>query len=367
MKKIILLFASLFLFCSFIQNSNTQLLVTPPNETVSLIFAGDIMGHSPQYKAAYNARNNSFNYDICFKSVKSYIQSADFAIANLEVPIAGKPYSGYPNFSSPDELLDALKNAGFKVLLTGNNHVLDRGKVGLERTIKQLEKRNLRHLGSYIDINQRDSIYPIVLESKGLKIAILNCTYGTNAHQVSNPNLVNYIDSAEIINDIKDLDRFGVDFKIMTVHWGTEYELQANQTQRSLAQFFANHGINLVIGSHPHVVQNAEILYGKDSIQVPVIYSLGNYISNQRLQNQDGGVMVKVEIDTKTKSLIKTSFLPVWVYRGTLNGDYQYHLIPTKDYFEKPTFFKLNQKDSLSLLYFDQSTKKQLSNLELIK
>ena len=367
MKKFILLFAVLFLFCSFIQNSQTKLLVIPPNETVSLIFAGDIMGHSPQYKAAYNGSNNTFNYDICFQSVKSYIQSADFAVANLEVPIAGQPYSGYPNFSSPDELLDALKKVGFKVLLTANNHVLDRGKGGLERTIKQLEKRNFLHAGSYIDINQRDSIYPVVLESKGLRVAILNCTYGTNAHQVSNPNLVNYIDSTEIMNDIEDLNKLGVDFKIMTVHWGTEYELQANQTQRSFAQFLANHGINLIIGSHPHVVQNAEILHGKDSVQVPVIYSLGNYISNQRQQNQDGGVMVKVEIDAKSKSLIKTSFLPVWVYRGTLNGDYQYHLIPTKDYFEKPTFYKLNKKDSLSLSFFDQSTKKRLSNLELLK
>ena len=366
MKKYILLFASFFLFCGFLQNSSHYSLVIRDNESVSLIFAGDIMGHSPQFEAAFNPQNETYNYDVCFKTVKSYIQHADFAIANLEVPVAGKPYSGYPNFSSPDALLDALKNAGFKVLLTANNHVLDRGKFGLERTIRQLKKRDLLFVGSYIDENQRDSIYPVLLESKGIKIAILNCTYGTNNHQISDPNIVNYIDTVEIINDIKEADNLGANFKIMTVHWGTEYETDANEYQRKTAQFFVNHGINLIIGSHPHVVQNAEILYGKDSIPVPVFYSLGNSISNQRKPNTDGGIMVKVEINVKSKSILKTSFLPVWVFRGTLNGDYQYHLIPTKDYFEKPAYFNLNRKDSLALTYFDRVTKKRLSNIELL-
>lgn len=367
MKKYLLLFAGLFLFCSFIQNSNHFSIIIPDNETVSIIFAGDVMGHSPQFEAAYNPQNVTYNFDICFKSVKSYVENADFAVANLEVPIAGKPYSGYPNFSSPDALLDALKNAGFKILLTANNHVLDRGEIGLERTIVQLKKRNFLFGGSYLDENQRDSIYPIILKSKGIKIAIFNCTYGTNHSEVPEPNLVNYIDTVEIANDIRDADQLGVDFKIMTVHWGTEYELMASEMQRKTAQFFVNHGINLIIGSHPHVVQNAEMMFGKDSIPVRVFYSLGNFISNQRKPNTDGGIMLKVEIDTKSKSILKTSFLPVWVFRGVLNGDYQYHLIPTTDYIKKSSTFNLSKKDSLSLTYFDNETKKRLSNIELLK
>ena len=367
MKKYILLFASFFLFCGFLQNSSHYSLVIRDNESVSLIFAGDIMGHSPQFEAAFNPQNETYNYDVCFKTVKSYIQHADFAIANLEVPVAGKPYSGYPNFSSPDALLDALKNAGFKVLLTANNHVLDRGKFGLERTIRQLKKRDLLFVGSYIDENQRDSIYPVLLESKGIKIAILNCTYGTNNHQISDPNIVNYIDTVEIINDIKEADNLGANFKIMTVHWGTEYETDANEYQRKTAQFFVNHGINLIIGSHPHVVQNAETLYGKDNIPVPVFYSLGNFISNQRQANSDGGIMVKVEIGVKSKFVLKTTYFPVWVYRGILNAEYQYHLIPTADYIRNPTHFKLTQADSISLRSFDSETRKRLSNFEFLK
>ena len=311
MKKSVLLFASLFFFCSFIQNSNSNPLVTSDNETVSLIFVGDVMGHMPQVDAAYNPQNESYNYDVCFKWLKTYLQNADFAVANLEVPIAGRPYSGYPAFSSPDALLDALKNAGFDILLTGNNHVLDRGQSGLERTISQLNKRKFLFAGSYIDETQRDSLYPIMIQSKGLKIAILNCTYGTNENEVQEPALINYIDTVEIINDINEADKLGADFKIMTIHWGTEYELQANEFQKKMAQFFVNHGINLIIGSHPHVVQNAETLYTKDNTPVLVYYSLGNFISNQRQANSDGGIMLKVEISVKSKSVLKTSYYPV--------------------------------------------------------
>ena len=367
MKKYFLLFAFSFLFCSFLQNSNLNSLLILDNDNVTLVFVGDIMGHSPQFEAAYNSQTNSYNYDICFQHVKSYISNADFALANLEVPLAGMPYSGYPNFSSPDALLDALKNAGFRILQTANNHVLDRGKFGMERTIRQIEKRNLLHMGSYVDAIQRDTLYPLIVESKGVKIAFLNCTYGTNTHEVSEPNRVNYIDTLEIINDIKRANNLNADFRIMTIHWGTEYELQANEAQRKIAQFLVNHGINLIIGSHPHVVQNAEIFYDKDSIPVPVFYSLGNFISNQRKLNTNGGILVKVEIDAKSKTFKNSSFLPVYVHRGILNGEYQYHLIPTSDFIQKPSNYKILTSDSISLTVFDKETRSRLKNINLIQ
>ena len=361
MKKYVLLIIIPFLFCSFLQNSIPQ--EKTENETVTLLFSGDIMGHSPQFKTAYNSETNSFNYDICFEHVKKIIKSVDFAVANLEVPIAGKPYSGYPRFSSPDALLDGLKNAGYDILLTANNHALDRGKSGLERTIRQIEKRNLYHLGTYMDKNQRDSIYPLIVENKGLKIAILNCTYGTNDNVVTEPNYINLIDTTEIKHDIHKADSLGAGFKIMTIHWGTEYELNANNYQRKIAQFFVNQGINLIIGSHPHVVQNAELLYNKDSVQVPVFYSLGNSISNQRNINTDGGIMVKVEIDVKTAKIVNSCFVPVYVYRGTLNGEYQYHLIPTSEYHSFPILFPLSNSDSITLNLFDSNIKHRLNNI----
>ncbi|MFA6582020.1 MAG: CapA family protein [Paludibacter sp.] len=367
MKKILLLVGNLILFCSFLYSDDTVQASLVENDSVSFIFSGDIMGHSPQFQAAYNPQTNRYDYNVCFQEVKPYIENADFAVANLEVPIAGKPYSGYPNFSSPDALLDGLKYAGYDVLLTANNHVLDKGKFGLERTIHQIDKRKMLHEGSYIDNFQRDSTYPLIIESKGLKIALLNCTYGTNARVVTFPNYVNYIDTLEILKDIQKANDSAVDFKIMILHWGTEYELQANDFQRNIAKFLVYHGINLIIGSHPHVVQNAETFYTKDSIAVPVFYSLGNSISNQRQLNTDGGIMLKVAIDVNTKTLKSASYLPVYVFKGILNGKYQYHLIPTTEYLSHPKVFNLPASDSTSLVLFDKLTRDRLSNVLIYK
>jgi poly-gamma-glutamate synthesis protein (capsule biosynthesis protein) len=338
------------------------------NDTIlSLIFAGDIMGHSPQFRAAYDPETKTYNYDACFKHVRKYIDSADIAVANLEVPIAGTPYSGYPYFSSPDALLDALKNAGYDVLLTANNHVVDRGKEGLERTIRQLQQRNLLHLGSYSDKAQRDSLYPLIIEQKGVRLALLNYTYGTNGIPVSSPNIVNLIDTGLIKQDIQKASDMGVDLKIMTVHWGEEYQLKANSEQEKLMDFFIRNGINAVIGAHPHVVQNAEIRYGEDSIPVPVYYSLGNAVSNQRKPNTNGGIMVKLTVNIRTKRIEQSSYLPVYVHKGVLDGIYQYHLIPTPVYDRQTPEFILNKTDSTALRLFDRETRKRLENCRLME
>lgn len=365
MRKILALIAALFVFCSFLQKEVDLAKALPVGEaTISLVFAGDIMGHSPQFQAAYNKTTKKYNYDICFQYVKPYIASADFAIANLEVPLAGLPYSGYPNFSSPDALLDGLKNSGYDVMLTANNHVLDRSKNGLERTLRIIKNRNLKHAGSYLNLEQRDSTYPLILESKGVRIALLNCTYGTNGMTVTAPNIVNYIDTVQIKSDIRKSEILGADLTIMTIHWGTEYELKANISQVELAKFLAREGVDMIIGSHPHVVQNFEYI-NPEYQNMPVFYSLGNSISNQRKPNTDGGIMVKAEINVFTKRISSVNFLPVYVHKGYLNNIFQYHLIPTIDYIKSPDKFNIPSKDSVNLHYFDTETRKRLSNVSV--
>lgn len=362
MKKIIFLFILLFTFSSFLQEKfNTDVNQQLIDDKLVLVFAGDIMGHMPQHQAAYNAITKQYNYNPCFKLVKSYIEEADFAFANLEVTLAGRPYSGYPAFSSPDALLDATKQAGFDAILTANNHVVDRGKAGLERTIKTIQNRNLLFAGSYVTKEQRDSVYPIIIQRKGLKIAILNATYGTNMNPVYYPNAVNMLDSAEILADINSAKMQKADLIIAVLHWGIEYELAANEQQKDFANFLKENGVNMIIGSHPHVVQNAEYL---DST-VPVVYSLGNFISNQRKINTNGGIILKVEISKISKHISSISYLPVYVHRGNLNGQYQYHLIPTIDFIKSSAKFKIPATDSINLVVFDHETRKRLSNMTL--
>lgn len=366
MNKLLLLFLNIVIYSFSISTVYPQIIDNTSSDSLVLVFSGDIMGHSPQFQAAYNSTLKTYNYDVCFQHVKPYIERADIAITNLEVPIAGKPYSGYPNFSSPDELLDGLKNAGYDILLTANNHVLDRGQKGLERTLRIIKNKNLGSIGSYINDVERDSLYPLIIERKGLKIAFLNYTYGTNGIAVVAPNLVNYLDTIQIKKDIAKAKLKKVDKIIMTVHWGTEYELEANVTQKKLALFFIKNGVDLVVGSHPHVVQNAEILYSKDSLSVPVYYSLGNSISNQRKLNTNGGILLNVVWDVKSKNIRSTSYLPVYVHKGILNNKFQYHLIPTNDFISQPSLFPILKSDSLSLLEFDQLTRKRLFNMSLL-
>jgi len=362
MKKYIFLFILLFTFSSFLQEkSNTDIHQQLLDEKLVLVFAGDIMGHSPHYKAAYDPIKNQFDYNPSFQHVKPYIEKADFAFANLEVTLAGKPYSGYPNFSSPDALIDAVKFAGFDAILTANNHVADRGKAGLERTVKTIGNRNLLFAGSYLTKEQRDTVYPIIIQRKGLKIAILNATYGTNLNPVYKPNIVNMLDSTEILADISRAKQHKVDLIIAVLHWGVEYELAANEQQKCFANFLRENGVNMIIGSHPHVVQNAEYLDNT----VPVVYSLGNFISNQRKVNTNGGILLKVEISKISKHISSISYLPVFVHRGDLNGKYQYHLIPTIDFIKSPSKFKIPAPDSLDLVVFDNNTRMRMKNIIL--
>jgi poly-gamma-glutamate synthesis protein (capsule biosynthesis protein) len=344
---------------SFFKDANDQI--------VTLIFAGDIMGHSPQFQSAYDIQTKTYDYKVCFENVKPYIESADIAVANLEVTLAGPPYSGYPNFSSPDALLDALKYTGYDVMLTANNHVLDRGKHGFERTLKVLSDKEMKFVGSYLNQQQRDTLYPLIIDTHGLKIAFLNYTYGTNGYKPLSPTIINVIDTNQIKKDIKKARSKSADIVVMTVHWGTEYQTKAGIEQQKLAKLFAREGVDLIIGSHPHVVQNAELLEIDSTRKVPVFYSLGNSISNQRNINTDGGIMVKVEIGANSKQILKTTYLPVYVHKGILKKKFQYHLIPTPDFVSDTTAnYVINKVDSAALLLFDKNTRERLSNFEII-
>src|SRR5262245_55818360 len=147
---------------------------------LSLLFAGDVMGHDSQIASAFDANSKSFDYTSCFAAVKPYVDAADIAIANLEVTLGGRPYTGYPQFSSPDALALTLKEVGFDALVTANNHCVDRGKPGIDRTIAMLDSFNIPHTGTFVDTVSRMNDSPLLLEKNGFKIALLNYTYGTN-------------------------------------------------------------------------------------------------------------------------------------------------------------------------------------------
>lgn len=295
---------------------------------ITLLFAGDMMQHGPQINAAADGKGG-YSYDACFENVSDEIVSADVAIANLEVTLAGRPYSGYPQFCAPDEFAAAIKNAGFDILLTSNNHSCDTGRRGLGRTLMVLDSLGIPHLGTYHSADDRSSSYPYLITKNGFRIALLAYTYGTNGLPVPSPYIVNLIDTLQMATDIKKAKLLKPDVIIAFMHWGIEYELHPNQEQRVLADWLINHGVDHVIGGHPHVVQPVEMLTDNDGNKHLVAWSLGNFISNQYKPTTTGGLMVKLTLQKdSTVRMENASYSMVWVSRPVFSGRKNYVVFP---------------------------------------
>lgn len=261
----------------------------------SLLFAGDAMMHQKQIDVARQA-DGSYDYSTCFTNIAPLISEADYAVVNLETPLNGAPYSGYPQFNTPDSYVDALKAAGFDMFLTANNHTLDRYDRGLCRTIDVLNAKGVDHLGTYRNAAARDSVIPMVKDINGFKVGFLNYTYGTNGIEIRGNVVVDYIDKEKIKRDVKRTRDAGAELVCVTIHWGDEYRLLPNATQKSLADFILGQGVELLIGGHPHVIQPMEMRVGSDGKKQLLVYSLGNFISNMTKRDTRGGAIVRAHL-----------------------------------------------------------------------
>lgn len=324
-------------------------------QELSFIFAGDVMQHGPQIIAARNDKTDSYDYDASFQFVKPIIESKDIAIANLEVTHAGKPYAGYPQFSAPDELSAALQTAGFDVIITANNHSCDGGAKGVTRTLDILDALNIKHTGTFRNKAERDANYPLILNEKGMKVAILNYTYGTNGLSVAPPLIVNYIDSAVIRKDVKRAKELKADYIICTMHWGNEYESQPSAYQKKWEKFCYELGVDMIIGSHPHVVQPVEtkIIGGENKLTV---WSLGNYVSNQKDRYKNGGLMVAATLEKKENKveLKKVEHSFHYVHIKQERGVKYYYMLPDFNYSNyRPDFMQSEDQAKMKEFFND--------------
>ena len=318
---------SIFMLCSVILTAQQR---------VTLLFVGDLMQHDEQIKAARVP--GGYDYSNCFKHVRQEISSADVSIANLEVTLGGKPYRGYPAFSAPDEFLYAVKDAGFDVLLTANNHCLDRGGKGLRRTVHLLDSLSLPSVGTYLDEADRESRYPLLIEKNGFRIVLLAYTYDTNGLRPSSPYIVNYIDREQIKADILRARRMRPDVIIACMHWGIEYRPLPEKAEREMADWLISQGVDHVIGSHPHVLQPMEVKRDENTpAKHLVVYSLGNFISNMSKKKTDGGAMVKLELVKfgGITRLAQCGYSLVWTSRPILSGKKNFEVYPA-DLVDKP-------------------------------
>ena len=307
--------------------SNNETTPEKPAATeVTLLFGGDLMQHEPQIKAAHRA-DGTYDYSDVFAYMAPEIQKADLAIANFEVTLGVPPYKGYPQFCAPDEYLQAAIDAGFDILTTCNNHSVDTRARGLDRTITMMDSLGVKHLGTYRNEQERAAQYPFIIECNDIRICLLNYTYGTNGIPVPKPYIVNLIDTAVIARDIVKAKALNPDVIICMPHWGDEYVLLPNKSQRDLANWLFAHGVDHIIGGHPHVVEPIEVRDGQHLLA----YSLGNFVSNQSRPNTDGGTMVRMTLrkENGTTTLKDCGYNLYWVSRPVTSGLKNYRVLPS--------------------------------------
>lgn len=354
---------------SFAQSSNSA-----DYDKLDLLFVGDIMGHGPQISAAYDADSKTYDYNHCFKFVKPIIEKADLAIGNLEVTLPGNgPYTGYPMFRSPDALAEAVKNAGFDVVVTSNNHSNDGGYKGVEHTIQVLKKLNLHQTGTFKNQAEKDVYYPLIVYKNGFKLIFLNYTYDTNGLPTREPAVVNLIEEEAIKTDIAAAKALKPDGVIVVMHWGLEYQLNESPVQKGLTEMMYGAGADLVIGAHPHVVQpiKEEVFANEngESVRRVTAYSLGNFISNQQQPNTDGGIMFEVEIlknkKTNKLSIGNHAYIPVWRYIDKSAGKTAFYTLPIAAFEKEETdALPLSASSRAKMAAYAQKTRKNLAKYE---
>lgn len=373
---------------------DNEIMVEPTEtEPIKIIIGavGDIMTHGPQLRAQYNVTQNTYDFNNNYQHVEKYIKQCHLALCNIETVFAGKDrkYSSYPRFNTPDTLIDALYACGFQIGITSNNHCLDRGKEGILKTLQVIENKGMIPVGTQLPKQQN---YKIV-EVEQIKIGIAAFTYETQKY--NNNKTINGIVVPQEIEDtintfnydnldqdlikmdtiIENMNDSGTQIKIFYLHWGQEYTRKQNHLQEKIAKHLAQKGIDIIFGSHPHVIQPVEIIKTEDGHETTVFYSLGNFISNQRyeLMNNrytEDGIIAQVEYeinpDNNSSNLQKISMIPTWVNRYYKNHKRNYEILPLtqstlQDITDQQTMWRIknslkNTTEIIGQEYLDEET-----------
>jgi len=308
--------------------------------TISLAVVGDIMCHNTQYNDAYDPATKTYDFTHVFTNIADQLQSADLTIGNLETTFAGseRGYSSYPTFNTPDALAVNLRALGFDVLCTANNHSLDKGFSGITRTLEILDDNGISHMGTYA--SEEDSNEILVKDVNGIKIAMLAYTYGTNGIPIPSGKdfCVNLIDKSKIKADLDKAKELDVDLISVNMHWGAEYRLKPTTEQEQLADFLFENGVDLILGSHPHVLEPMETrtitLEDGTEKEVFLIYSLGNFVSGQVKEYTNLSVILNLDITKHAEGNItidKVEYTPIYVDMRSASTAERFKILDIKE------------------------------------
>lgn len=341
MRKVLI---PLIFILSFIPASLLRAL--PRQDTISIVFLGDLMVHTAQLKAALKtgADTNladSYDFSSYFKYIGKEISQADYSVVNMEAPLGVVPYSGYPVFSAPESILKEAMKSGIDLFLCANNHICDRRKAGIVKTLESYNSIGASFTGLYSSPEDEYENNPFIADISGFRIAFINFTYGLNGFTVPEPYVVNMRDSIHLKKVISRARERKADVIIAIPHWGEEYTLVQNAVQERWRDFLFKEGINIIIGSHPHVIQPLEIVKKDNKIISVVLYSLGNLISNMSLQNTQMGLLLNLKLarrDDGTIEIVAADPTYLWCARGG-KLEKNYTVVPAEEYEQKKDAF----------------------------
>ena len=294
-------------------------------ETITLKAGGDLMANMGQTQYAYNKGGGSYDFSDSFMYISDFISDADIAIANYETTTdPNVPYAGHPRFNAPAEYLNAIKEAGFDIVTTANNHSLDNDIEGVNTTIEAIQDAGLDHVGTRAE---DDDTRFIIKEVGNIKLAFLSYTFGCNGKEDlfqvrEEVPEVNYLHEDQIKDDIKKAKAKGADFVVVYPHWGIELRSNADPSQIELGRKMIDWGADLVIGNHPHVVEPYEEYETEDGRKGFIAYACGNFISIQNLETvndirteQSVAYSFKLSKDLAngTTSIDEIEAYPLWV------------------------------------------------------
>ncbi|MDO4474386.1 MAG: CapA family protein [Eubacteriales bacterium] len=338
------------------QNQTTELQVEGKGDaeskeaTAVITTAGDIVMHRPFLESSVYKTGDTYDYNSIFKYIKDDYNAADFTVLTTEFTMTDSEYTGYPMFNSPPEIVSALKNNGIDMCLLGNNHIYDSGDDGLLQTIEVYEENDLLYNG--IRKTEDENNY-VVKDIGGIKVGFFDYVFETegetiNGNYVSEKGkaLINSFSESDpqklydgIEKNLKKMEDEGVEYTIVYLHWGVEYQTKENEYQDAIAQKLCDMGIDALIASHPHVIQPVDLLTSSSGDhQMLCCYAIGNHLSNQRTEYMDGlvygysedGLIVSLTLHRDKKGQItleKTDFIPTWVYHNQSPDD-TYYILP---------------------------------------
>lgn len=333
---------------------NEEELTTEISNEIDIVAVGDFLIHKEILETQYNEETEAYDFKNTIQYVKSYLEGASLTIANMEGTLSGIEnfgYSGYPSFNAPDQLSHAMKLAGIDVLNNMNNHSLDRSNKGFYRTRNFLVEKGFDVIGTRKDTNENRYI---IKDIDGIKIGITSYSYtvtGENNGRALNGivideevdplmNTYKYDTVDEDLEKMKiEIDKMrndGAEVIVFYMHWGDEYELEPNEEQIYMANYLAKAGADIILGTHPHSIQPIDVISLESGKEVPVIYSMGNFLSSQRTERienpyTEDGVIVSIKLTKDIDGKIEIDYpkyMPTWVNWYEKEGKLFYEVVP---------------------------------------